>query len=73
MAGSPVNNRKLADQLRAKLLIHANKIMDGDDEEAKNKLLEKMGNALLPRLTEVTGENGGELKIKATLVKFLDE
>lgn len=61
MGAPSLNNRKLADTVRTKLLKECNRILDGKDEEAKKELLLKMCTTLLPRLNELTGKDGEAL------------
>lgn len=67
MAGVSLNNRKLATNVRTKLLLQCQAILDGDDEQAKKELLMKMCTTLLPRLNEHTGEDGDKLFPKPLL------
>lgn len=59
--GVSLNDRKLAANIRRKLLKEAEKILDGKDEPLKRELLWKMCGTLLPRLQEHTGADGEKL------------
>lgn len=63
MAGTSLNNRKLSSDVRTKLLLQCQAILDGTDELAKKELLFKMCTTLLPRLNEHAGEDGEAIKI----------
>lgn len=59
--GVSLNDRKLAANVRRKLLKEAEKILDGKDETVKRDLLWRMCGTLLPRLQEHTGADGEKL------------
>lgn len=61
--GKSLNDRHLAARVRSKLLVLAEKILDGEDEKAKIDLLNKMCTGLLPRLNEHSGEDGSPITI----------
>jgi len=62
--GVSLNDRKLAANVRRKLLKEVEIILDGDDKALKKELLFKMCGTLLPRLQEHSGPDGESLVIK---------
>ena len=66
--GKPFYDRQKAGELRTRLLEDCIKILDNDPEveewsDLKKNLILKTSNNLLPRLQEVTGEDGAPLQI----------
>lgn len=52
-----MTSRRLSEKVRLKLLKECDRILDGDDNEAKKELLLKMCNTLLPRLNAGRDDN----------------
>jgi hypothetical protein len=66
--GVSVNDRELAASVRSLSLTKIKGVLDGklfaDDVEFQKALLLKLASAVLPRINEVTGENGGPLTVQ---------
>lgn len=63
--GKSFNDRELAGEVRTLTLKEIKKaLMNSDDDEFKKQLLLRLAGSILPRLNEVTGENGGAIKIE---------
>jgi hypothetical protein len=58
-----LNDRHLAARVRTKLLKEIEAVLNGDDFAYKKEIMLKMATTLLPRLNEVTGEDGSSIKI----------
>ena len=63
MPSPTLNDRRLAARVRSKILQEIEKVLNGDDEVYKKELITKMATTILPRLQEVTGEDGEAIKI----------
>lgn len=62
--GRSFNDRELAGEVRTLTLTEIRKYLTGEDEDFKKQLLLRLSGSILPRLNEVTGENGGAIKIE---------
>lgn len=64
--GKSFNDRELAGQVRNLALGHLKKILSEnyEDKEYQKQMLLKLANTLLPRLNELSGENGGPIELK---------
>lgn len=63
MAGIPSNDRELGARVRRLTLKKIEAVLNGDDEEFKKAIILKLSSSILPRINEVTGENGDAMKI----------
>ncbi len=67
----PVTNkqfvsRELAGEVRKLALQEIRKVLLGDDGEYKQQVILRLAGQILPRLSEVTGENGQSIKIEVS-------
>lgn len=62
--GKSFNDRELAGEVRTLTLTEIKKALLGDDEDFKKQVILKLAGTILPRLNELTGENGGAIKIE---------
>ena len=65
--GKTLNDRKLAADVRTLTLNQIKKYLDGDDEDFKRQLILRLAPTVLPRIQEISGEDGEPLRI--TIVK----
>lgn len=63
MAGIPVNDRELGARVRRLTLRKIEAVLNGDDEEFKKAVILKLSSSILPRINEVSGDNGDPIKI----------
>lgn len=63
MAGTTLNDRKLAADVRTLTLKEIKRALEGEDEDFKKQVILRLAPTALPRLTEVTGEDGGAILI----------
>lgn len=61
--GRSFNDRELAGEVRTLTLTEIRKYLTGNDEDFKKQLLLRLSGSILPRLNEITGENGGPVQI----------
>lgn len=66
--GVSFNDRELAGDVRRLALDLIKDVLTGKDDKYKKELLLRLAPNLLPRLNEVTGENGGPLNIEISEV-----
>ncbi len=70
MAGVTLADRQLGAEVRKLVLSKAKKILEStyekgsEEEKFQRVVLEKLLTTALPRITEVTGENGGALTVQ---------
>ena len=62
--GKSFNDRELAGEVRTLTLNEIKKALKGKDEDFKKQIILRLSGSILPRLNEVTGENGGAIKIE---------
>jgi hypothetical protein len=62
MAGVTLNDKRLAAEVRTLTLTQIKRVLNGDDEAFKKQLLLKLAPTVLPRIQEVTGEDGEPIK-----------
>jgi hypothetical protein len=62
--GKSFNDRELAGEVRTLTLNEIKKALTGVDEDFKKQVILKLAGSILPRLNELTGENGGAIKIE---------
>lgn len=63
MAGTTLNDRRLAAEVRTLSLKEMKKVLQGNDEDYKKQLILKLASSALPRLNEHTGEDGEPMKL----------
>jgi hypothetical protein len=63
MAAPKYTDRIKAQELRSLALAEMINALRGEDQEFKKALLLRLAGSVLPRLSEVTGENGEAMKI----------
>lgn len=68
--GKSFNDRELAGKVRTLTLTEIEKALTGTDEDFKKQLLLRLSGSILPRLSEVTGENGGAIVIQGVDITF---
>ena len=61
--GKTLNDRKLAADVRTLTLNQIKKYLDGDDEDFKRQLILRLAPTVLPRIQEISGEDGEPLRI----------
>lgn len=61
--GKSFNDRKLAAEVRALTLEEIKKVLIGEDLEYKKQIILTLARTVLPRLTEITGEDGKDLPV----------
>ena len=61
--GKSFNDRELAGEVRTLTLNEIKKALTGIDEDFKKQVIIKLAGSILPRLNELTGENGGAILI----------
>jgi hypothetical protein len=64
MAGITLNDRKLAADVRTLSLKEMKKVLEGNDEDFKKQLILKLASSALPRLNEITGEDGDPIVVQ---------
>ena len=62
--GKSFNDRELAGEVRTLTLNEIKKALTGNDEDFKKQIILRLSGSILPRLNEVTGENGGAIQIE---------
>lgn len=64
--GTSFNDRQLAGQVRSMALEHLKIVLSEDykDKAYQKQMLLKLSSSLLPRLAEVTGEDGRPIQVK---------
>lgn len=62
--GKSFNDRELAGEVRTLTLNEIKKALTGNDEVFKKQVILKLAGTVLPRLNELTGENGGAIVIE---------
>lgn len=62
--GKSFNDRELAGEVRTLTLNEIKKALTGTDEDFKKQVILKLAGSILPRLNELTGENGGAIQIQ---------
>lgn len=65
--GKSFNDRELAGEVRSLTLKEIRKILLSDkegDADFKKQVILKLSTSILPRLNEITGENGGAIKLE---------
>jgi hypothetical protein len=69
--GVRFNDRELAGRVREMGLNHLKRILadDYEDKQFQREILLRLSSNLLPRLNEVTGEDGGAIEIKGVEIK----
>lgn len=61
--GKSFNDRELAAEVRTLALKEIKKALKGPDSEFKEQVILRLSNSLLPRLNELTGEDGKAIQI----------
>lgn len=67
MAAPKYTDRIRAQELRSLALSEMIMVLKGEDEQFKKALLLKLAGSVLPRLSEVTGEDGEAIKVSVEL------
>lgn len=74
--GKSLNDRELAAEVRTKALEAIKAVLMNDDEatakwsEYKKQMVLKLSASILPRLNEVTGQDGGAIQIEGVELSF---
>jgi hypothetical protein len=70
--GRGFNDRELAGEVRTLTLNEIKKALTGTDEDFKKQVIIKLAGSILPRLNEVTGENGGAIQLSGVEIHVRD-
>lgn len=57
-------SRTLTGHVRTLVLKEIESVLKGKDEEYKRQLILRLSGSILPRLNEVSGEDGGPIKVQ---------
>lgn len=63
MGGIIHNDRELGARVRRLTLKKIEAVLNGDDEDFKKAVILKLSSSILPRINEVSGDNGDPIKI----------
>lgn len=66
--GRTLNDRVLAADVRTLSLGMIKKYLEGEDEDFKKQLILKLAGTALPRIQEITGQDGGAINVN--LIKY---
>lgn len=62
MSGVTLNDKRLAADVRTLTLNQIKKVLQGNDDDFKKQLILRLAPTVLPRIQEITGEDGEPIK-----------
>lgn len=71
MAGVTLNDKRLAAEVRTLTLNQIKKVLIGEDDDFKKQLILKLAPTVLPRINEITGEDGNAINVN--IIKYGDK